>query len=143
MLAIIHGREAGVRHTCAFLGGRQKLALAIESSCRFLQSTLQQSHHRGFFIIQRVAICSRCFSGFGGLIPASIFASVPAATPQQGSPATTMGFVVQASHFGQLIGPPIVAAVATAAGGWQLSVLVLVPAALIALAGALALRASH
>jgi cyanate permease len=83
------------------------------------------------------------FSAAGGLIPASIFASVPPATPARGSAATTMGFVVQASHFGQLVGPPTVAAVATAVGGWQLSALVLVPAALIALIAALALRPSH
>jgi MFS family permease len=81
--------------------------------------------------------------GFGGLIPASIFASVPAVTPHKGSTATTMGFVVQASHLGQLIGPPSVAAVASAVGGWQLSAVVLVPAALAALAAALSLRASH
>ncbi len=83
------------------------------------------------------------FSGVSGLIPASIFASVPTMTPERGSAATTMGFVVQASHFGQLIGPPTVAAVATAVGGWQLSALVLVPAALVALVAALALRASN
>ena len=42
-----------------------------------------------------------------------------------------MGWVVQASHVGQLMGPPAVAAVAGA--GWQLAPAVLVPAALAAL----------
>jgi len=51
-----------------------------------------------------------------------------------------MGLVVQFSHVGQLAGPPAVAAVAAAAGGFQLSALVLVPAALGAFAAARGLR---
>jgi len=66
----------------------------------------------------------------GGLIPASIFALVPRVAQDRQSTATTMGFVVQFSHLGQLAGPPAVAAVAAAAGGFQLSALVLIPAAL-------------
>lgn len=66
----------------------------------------------------------------GGLIPASIFALVPRVAQDRQSTATTMGFVVQFSHIGQLAGPPAVAAVAAAAGGFQLSALVLMPAAL-------------
>jgi MFS family permease len=75
--------------------------------------------------------CSVGFFAFAGLVPASIFASVPTATPDRSSSATTMGLVVQASHMGQLIGPPAVAAVA--GFGWQLAPAVLVPAALTAL----------
>jgi MFS family permease len=66
----------------------------------------------------------------GGLIPASIFALVPRVAQDRQSSATTMGFIVQFSHLGQLAGPPAVAAVAAAAGGFQLSALVLMPAAL-------------
>jgi MFS family permease len=66
----------------------------------------------------------------GGLIPGSIFALVPRLAQDRQSTATTMGFVVQFSHLGQLAGPPAVAAVAAAAGGFQLSALVLMPAAL-------------
>jgi hypothetical protein len=51
-----------------------------------------------------------------------------------------MGFVVQFSHVGQLAGPPAVAAVAAAAGGFQLSALVLIPAALGAFFAARGLR---
>ena len=77
------------------------------------------------------------FAGVGGLVPASIFASVPAVAGGN-SAATTMGLVMQASHMGQLLGPPVVAAVATWAGGWQISPIVLVPVALLAvLAGGL------
>lgn len=83
------------------------------------------------------------FSVIGGLIPASIFASIPGATPDRSSAATTMGFVVQASQVGQLLGPPAVAAVAAAAGGWQLSAVALVPAAAAAFTASLGLRASR
>lgn len=69
-------------------------------------------------------------SAAGGLIPASIFALVPRVAQDRQSTATTMGFVVQFSHLGQLAGPPAVAAVAAAAGGFQLSAVVLIPAAL-------------
>jgi MFS family permease len=79
-------------------------------------------------------------SGVGGLIPASLFALVPRLAPDRQSSATTMGFVVQLSHVGQLAGPPAVAAVAAAVGGFQWSALVLIPAALGAFAAARGLR---
>jgi len=79
-------------------------------------------------------------SGVGGLIPASLFALVPKLAQDRRSTATTMGFVVQFSHVGQLAGPPAVAAVAAAAGGFQWSALVLVPAAAAAFVAARGLR---
>ncbi len=79
-------------------------------------------------------------SAVGGLIPASIFALVPRVAQDRQSTATTMGFVVQFSHVGQLAGPPAVAAVAAAASGFQLSALVLIPAALGAFIAARGLR---
>jgi MFS transporter, DHA1 family, inner membrane transport protein len=79
-------------------------------------------------------------SSLGGLIPASIFALVPRVAQDRQSTATTMGFVVQCSHVGQLAGPPAVAAVAAAAGGFQLSAVVLIPAALAAFFAARGLR---
>jgi MFS family permease len=79
------------------------------------------------------------FSAIGGLVPASIFTAIPnVASPEARS--TTMGIVVQASHIGQLVGPPTVAAVAAALGGWPASPLVLVPAAVLGVAAALSLR---
>jgi MFS family permease len=81
------------------------------------------------------------FSAVGGLVPASIFTTIPRIAPAEAR-STTMGIVVQASHIGQLLGPPTVAVVAAAAGGWHASPLVLVPVAAIALAAALALPAS-
>ncbi|MBS0367252.1 MAG: MFS transporter [Proteobacteria bacterium] len=76
------------------------------------------------------------FSLCGGLLPASVFASVPAAARGAGAAGTVMGLVVQGSNIGQLLGPPLAAAVAERAGGWQLTPVVLLPAALIALLAA-------
>jgi MFS family permease len=79
------------------------------------------------------------FSAIGGLVPASIFTTIPRVAPAEAR-STTMGIVVQASHIGQLLGPPSVAAVAAALGGWSASPLALVPIAAIGLAAALALQ---
>jgi MFS family permease len=81
------------------------------------------------------------FSALGGLVPASIFTAIPHIAPAEAR-STTMGIVVQASHIGQLVGPPTVAAVAAAVGGWHASPLVLVPVAAIGLAAALSLPRS-
>jgi cyanate permease len=80
------------------------------------------------------------FSAVGGLVPASIFTAIPRVAPADAR-STTMGIVVQASHIGQLLGPPTVAVVAATVGGWHASPLVLVPVAAIGLAAALLLPA--
>ncbi|HEX2541438.1 MAG TPA: MFS transporter [Caldimonas sp.] len=59
------------------------------------------------------------FSGVGGLIPATLFALAVRLAPGEGTLATTLGWVQQWSALGQFAGPPLVAAVASAAGGWQ------------------------
>jgi hypothetical protein len=51
-----------------------------------------------------------------------------------------MGMAVQASHIGQLVGPPTVAAVAAAVGGWAATPLVLVPFAAAGLVAAWSMR---
>jgi MFS family permease len=79
------------------------------------------------------------FSAIGGLVPASIFTAIPNVAAAEAR-STTMGIVVQASHIGQLAGPPAVAAVAAAVGGWHASPLVLVPVAAVGLAAALSMR---
>jgi MFS family permease len=79
------------------------------------------------------------FSVIGGLVPASIFTAVPNVAPAEAR-STTMGIVVQASHLGQLLGPPAVAALAAAVGGWRASPLVLVPTAALGLTAALSLK---
>ena len=59
------------------------------------------------------------FSGVGGLIPATLFALAVRLAPSEGTLATTLGWVQQWSALGQFAGPPVVAAVAGVAGGWQ------------------------
>lgn len=59
------------------------------------------------------------FSAAGGMIPGSLFASVSQLASSQQTVSTTVGLMQQLSSFGQFAGPPIVAGVATAVGGWQ------------------------
>jgi MFS family permease len=59
------------------------------------------------------------FSSVGGLIPATLFALAVRLAPNEGTVSTTVGWVQQWSAFGQFAGPPLVAAVASATGGWQ------------------------
>ena len=59
------------------------------------------------------------FSGVGGLIPGTLFALAVRLAPGEDTLATTVGFVQQWSSFGQFAGPPLVAWVASRAGGWQ------------------------
>lgn len=66
------------------------------------------------------------FSGLGGVIPATLFALALRLAPDPRAPSSTLGWVQQWSAFGQFVGPPVVAAVASRAGGWQLTGWVLV-----------------
>ncbi len=59
------------------------------------------------------------FSAAGGLIPATLFTSAMRLAPSQNTVSTSVGFMQQWSCLGQFAGPPLVAAVATAMGGWQ------------------------
>jgi MFS transporter, CP family, cyanate transporter len=59
------------------------------------------------------------FSGIGGLIPATLFALAVRLAPGEHLVGTTVGWVQQWSAFGQFAGPPLVAALASSAGGWQ------------------------
>lgn len=77
---------------------------------------------------------------FGGFIPPTVLARIPfhAASPMLG--ATTMGLIVQAISLGQLIGPPILAALVSRAGVWQDATQLTIGAAAVGLAAALVLR---
>jgi predicted MFS family arabinose efflux permease len=59
------------------------------------------------------------FSGVGGLVPATLFALAVRVAPGEGTLSTTIGWMQQWSSLGQFAGPPLVAWVASAAGGWQ------------------------
>jgi MFS family permease len=59
------------------------------------------------------------FSAVGGLIPATLFALAVRLAPSENTLSTTVGWMQQWSALGQFAGPPLVAWVAGAAGGWQ------------------------
>jgi MFS family permease len=57
-------------------------------------------------------------SFFGGILPGSIYAAVPAVAARHGNLGAVNGLVVQASNLGTLAGPPCAAALASGSG-WQ------------------------
>jgi MFS family permease len=59
------------------------------------------------------------FSMVGGLIPATLFALAMRVAPGDQTLSTTVGWVQQWSAFGQFAGPPLVAWLASRAGGWH------------------------
>jgi len=61
------------------------------------------------------------FSMVGGLVPATLFALAVRLAPGESTLSTTVGWMQQWSSFGQFAGPPLVAFVASAVGGWQWS----------------------
>ena len=61
------------------------------------------------------------FSGVGGMIPGSLFSLAVKAAPNDDTASTALGWTTQMSMLGQFCMPPVVAALATAYGGWGLS----------------------
>lgn len=68
-------------------------------------------------LVSYVAVLA--FSGLGGLIPATLFGQALRVAPGEHAVATTVGWMQQWSSAGQFVGPPVVAAIAAAHGGWQ------------------------
>jgi cyanate permease len=73
------------------------------------------------------------FSAVGGLIPATLFTLAVRLAPGEHTLATTVGWVQQWSALGQFAGPPLVAWVASRAGGWQWTWVVTAACSLVAL----------
>jgi MFS transporter, CP family, cyanate transporter len=59
------------------------------------------------------------FSMLGGLIPATLFALAVRLAPSEATISSTVGWVQQWSALGQFAGPPLVAWIASRAGGWH------------------------
>ncbi len=70
-------------------------------------------------IVRYLAVLA--FSGLGGIIPASLFALSVQIAPDKSTISTSVGWMLQLSAIGQFVGPPVVAAVGTMVGGWQLT----------------------
>lgn len=71
----------------------------------------------GYPLAQYLAVL--VFSGVGGLIPGTLFGLAVVLAPGEDTVSTTVGWMQQFSALGQFIGPPLVAWVATQAGGWH------------------------
>ena len=82
-------------------------------------------------------------SGFGGMLPAAVLASVPQQTRDPAEIATVNGVVVQLLNIGSFVGPPALAALVAHFGGWSDGRWLLLVAGCIGLALALALRATE
>lgn len=64
------------------------------------------------------------FSAMGGMVPATLFSLAVRLAPDTNTVSTTVGWMQQWSSLGQFVGPPLVAALASAVGGWQWSWLI-------------------
>ena len=82
------------------------------------------------------------FSFFGGILPASIYAAVPAVAARHNNLGSVNGLVVQASNIGTLVGPPLAAALVSAGDWTALSPLFVVAATASALCALAAWRSA-
>lgn len=100
---------------------------------------LQRGLHRSRLIISAIVIMGFCslaiytpslpfflrylaclaFSGCGGVLPASVMSGVPVHAPEPRLVGTTNGLIMQGSNLGQVIGPPTLALIVSATGGWE------------------------
>ncbi len=80
------------------------------------------------------------FSLVGGLVPSSLFGLVVQLAPNERAIASTVGWMQQCSALGQFAGPPLVAWIATLAGGWQLTWVACVAASVVGALLALAIE---
>ncbi len=74
------------------------------------------------------------FSGTGGLLPGTVFASIPLLAPKPQLVPVAVGLVIHGNNLGQLVGPVAIGAIVDAAGWAAASLPVAVAAALCAAA---------
>jgi MFS family permease len=95
--------------------GRERLiaaAIAVMGLCSL------GIYAEGLPFLMRYLACL-AFSACGGLLPAAIMSAVPLYAPEPRLVGSTNGLIVQGSNLGQVIGPPVLAIVVSAAGGWH------------------------
>jgi MFS family permease len=80
------------------------------------------------------------FTLLGGAVPPAVFSGAAAHAPAPELVGTATGLIMQGSNLGQSIGPPALAKLAAATGGWTWSPAVLLAAAALGSALALLLR---
>ena len=86
-------------------------------------------YNPGLSLASRYILCL-FFTGCGGLIPASIIEGAASTAPSPALVATSQGLLMQGGQVGQLLGPPALAAVVSAYGGWSAAPWFLISAAL-------------
>ncbi len=59
------------------------------------------------------------YSFLSGLVPAGVLGAVPYFSPTPAQIGTTNGLIIQGSHLGQFLGPPVLALAVSFTGGWQ------------------------
>ena len=64
-------------------------------------------------------VLAAIFSATGGLLPAAILGGASVHAPSRDHVATVNGFIVQGSHAGIVVGPPVFAMLVTSLGGWD------------------------
>ncbi|MCL4185732.1 MAG: MFS transporter, partial [Burkholderiaceae bacterium] len=79
-------------------------------------------------------------STVGGLIPGALFATAPFYAPSPAAVSTTVGLVQQGSGAGQILLPPLIAALAQYSGGWTLTWVATGLAAMMTVATGLGIR---
>lgn len=87
--------------------------------------------------------CAMAASGFGGMLPSAVLASVPVEARDPGEIATVNGVVIQLLNIGSFAGPPALAVLVTWFGGWENGRWLLPVAGLVSMALALGLRATE
>jgi MFS family permease len=100
---LAHGAKPGVVLTLAYLAMGAGAGVAFGAE--------------GHPVLQYLAVL--VFSGVGGLIPGTLFGLAVKLAPDNDTVSTTVGWMQQFSALGQFLGPPVVAWVATVAGGWH------------------------
>jgi MFS family permease len=100
---LAHGAKPGVVLTLAYLAMGAGAGVAFGAE--------------GHPVMQYLAVL--VFSGVGGLIPGTLFGLAVKLAPDNDTVSTTVGWMQQFSALGQFLGPPVVAWVATVAGGWH------------------------
>ncbi len=78
-------------------------------------------------------VCCLLFSCSGGLLPAAILGTSRLHVPDPQRIGMINGIIVQGSHLGQLLGPPMLAMIVTTQGSWESAQLLMVVFAMAAM----------
>ena len=126
--------------TCGWLMKRGAQAWALFAAASVLLALAELGIYAPSLGSAARIACAFAFAFIGGWVPAAIFVRLRMTMRDPSSGTIVMGLMIQASHVGQLIAPVVLAALASAVGGWEMSPFVLVPAAAAVVASGLALR---